>query len=234
MTEQSAEPEKRGQERPPAGNEHWRNATRLAWPAAFVAVAAMAFAYLGNRPQAPASDVRVHASSTVVKSLRDIARLETTSMHVEKIIDIKDRQARLFGLVEGNDALLYVASGEVIVGVDLTKLRDDDARFDEATKTATITLPEPEVLSTRFDEAKSHVYSRDTDVVAKRNEQLEQLARQEAIAAFEAAGRQKETTTRAEEQAERQLRALATAWGAKEVVVKWRPLVPQERDVAGK
>jgi hypothetical protein len=152
----------------------------------------MAFAHLDNRPQAPASDVRVHASTTVVKSLRDIARLETTALHVEKIIDIKDHQRRLFGLVEADDALLYVAAGEVVVGVDLTKLRDEDARFDDATKTATITLPEPEILSTRFDEAKSHVYSRDTDVVAKRNEQLEQLARREAIVAFEAAARQKE------------------------------------------
>src|SRR5207302_8300370 len=114
-------------------------------------------------------------------------------------------------------------SGEVVVGVDLAKLRDEDVRFDEATKTAYVTLPEPEVLSARFDEAHSYVHARDTDLLARRNEQLESVARREAIAAFEAAGREKDVTARAENQAERQLRAMATAWGARAVVVTWRP-----------
>jgi len=95
-------------------------------------------------------------------------------------------------------------------------------------------LPEPEILSTRFDETRSHVYARDTALVAKRNEQLEQLARREAILAFEEAGRQKETIQRAEDQAERQLRALASAWGAKRLVVEWRPLARGETDPRAK
>jgi hypothetical protein len=123
---------------------------------------------------------------------------------------------------------LFIASGEVVIGVDLARLRDEDARFDESTKTATITLPEPEVLSTRFDELHSYVHSRKTGTLAERNEQLEAIARREATAAFETAGRQKEVRDRAKEQAERQLRSLATAWGAKNVIVTWRPLVPQE------
>jgi hypothetical protein len=214
--------------------EALRVAARFAWPAAFVAVAAMGFAWLRSRPEDGGRDVRVHASSTVVRSLRDIARLETTSLHVEKVIDVKDRQERLHGLLQGEDALLFVASGEVVVGVDLGKLRDEDVRFDEATKTATVTLPEPEVFSARFDELRSYVHSRDTDIVAKRNEQLESVARREAIAAFEAAGRDKDVTARAKQQAEKELRALAAAWGARAVTVTWRPLVPPEVDLAPK
>ena len=202
---------------------------RFAWPAAFVIVASMGFLLLRDRAQPKeTSEVRVQGSNTVVKSLRDLSRLETTSLHVEKVIDVRDHQKRLYGLLETEDSLLFIASGEVVIGVDLARLRDDDARFDEATKTATITLPEPEVLSTRFDEMHSYVHSRKTGALAERNEQLEAIARREATAAFEAAGRQKDVRDRAKEQAERQIRSLATAWGAKNVIVTWRPLVQQE------
>jgi hypothetical protein len=202
---------------------------RFAWPAAFVIVATLGFVLLRDRAQPPAaSEVRVQGSNTVVKSLHDLARLETTSLHVEKVIDVRDHQKRLYGLVDTEDSLLFIASGEVVIGVDLARLRDEDVHFDETTKTATITLPEPEVLSTRFDEMHSYVHSRKTGALAERNEELEALARRQATKDFEAAGRQKEVTERAKAQAERQLRSLATAWGAKTVTVTWRPLVPQE------
>jgi hypothetical protein len=194
---------------------------RFAWPAAFVIVASLGFVLLRDRAQAKdaPSEVRVQGSNTVVKSLHDLARLETTSLHVEKVIDVRDHQKKLYGLLETEDSLLFIASGEVVIGVDLARLRDEDARFDETTKTATITLPEPEVL---------YVHSRKTGTLADRNEQLEALARREATVAFEAAGRQKDVRDRAKEQAERQIRSLATAWGAKNVIVTWRPLVPSE------
>lgn len=214
--------------------EWGRIAARFAWPAAFVAVAAMGFGALRDGEKPAASEVHLQGSNTVVKSLHDIARLETTSLHVEKVIDVRDHQKRLYGLVESEDSLLFIATGEVVVGVDLKRLRDEDARFDDKTKTAYLTLPEPEVLSTRFDEMHSYVHSRSTDVLAKRNEQLEALARREATAAFEAAGRQKDVTARARDQAERQLRALATAWGARDVIVTWRPIASPETDVAAK
>lgn len=202
---------------------------RFAWPAAFVIVATLGFVLLRDHSQPPAtSEVRVQGSNTVVKSLHDLARLETTSLHVEKVIDVRDHQKKLYGLVDTEDSLLFIASGEVVIGVDLARLRDEDVRFDEATKTAAIVLPEPEVLSTRFDEMHSYVHSRKTGTLAERNEQLEALARREATTAFEAAGRQKEVSARAKEQAERQIRSLATAWGAKNVIVTWRPLAAQE------
>lgn len=218
MTEAAAPPE-------PRHPTEWH---RFAWPAAFVIVAALGFTLLRDRTAAGTAEVRVQGSHTVVKSLHDLARLETTSLHVEKVIDVRDHQRRLYGLLETEDSLLFIAAGEVVIGVDLAKLREDDARFDEVTRTATINLPEPEVLSTRFDEMRSYVHSRKTGTLAERNEQLEALARREAVAAFDAAGRQKDVRDRAKEQAERQIRALATAWGAKNVNVAWRPLIPQE------
>lgn len=196
---------------------------RLAWPAAFVAIAAMGFAHLRSREPAPASEIRVeHAGATVVRELRALSRLETGALRVEKIIELADHQRRLSGLVEANDTILFVAAGEVILGVDLGKLTDADLHVDPATNTAYIDLPEPEILSTRFDEQRSYVHSRRTDLLARRNEALEATARREALAAFAEAGKDPRSLAAARAQAEVQLRALAKAWGASDLVVTWK------------
>ena len=221
---------------PAAPKVPWSNRSstvaRIAWPAAFVAVAAMGFAYL-REPKPATSEVRVeHAGATVVRELRSLSRLETSALHVEKVIELKDHQTRLHGLVDANDSLLFVAAGEVVIGVDLSKLTDGDVTSDPATGVAYVELPAPEVLSTRFDESRSYVHSRSTDVLARRNEGLEGAARREALAAFAAAGRDPRALEAAKAQAERQLRSLARAWGAKDLVVTWR--APRgEVDVVG-
>jgi len=208
--------------------------SRFAWPAAFIAVAAMTFGYLRESRPAPASEIRIeHPTPTVLKDLRELSRLETLSLHVEKVIDVKDHQKRLYGLVDADDSLLFVATGEVVMGIDLAKLGVHDARFDDATRTAHVHLPAPEVLSTRFDEPHSYVHARATDVLAKRNEALESVARRDAVVAFEAAAKDPKAIDRAKEQAEKQLRALAKAWGARDIVITWSaPPAPGEVGMA--
>jgi Protein of unknown function (DUF4230) len=188
-----------------------------------VAVAAMGFGYLREPKSSATSEVRVeHAGATVVRELRSLARLETSSLHVEKVIELKDHQKRLHGLVDADDSLLYVAVGEVVLGVDLSKLAEADVRSDATTGIAYIELPAPEVLSSRFDETRSYVHSRATDMLARRNEALEGAARREALKAFTAAGNDARALEAAKAQAERQLRSLARAWGAKDLVVSWK------------
>lgn len=199
-----------------------QNLARVAWPVAFVAVAAMGFGYFrAESPPAPAHEVTVtpQTGPTVVRSLKELARLETAQLRVEKVIDLKDHQKRFHGLVEADDSLLFVAAGEVVLGVDLGKA---DVTFDEATKTAKITLDEPEVFSARFDEPHSYVHSRKTDTFAVRNEGLEATARREATKAFAAAGREPRAQELAKSQAETQLRALARAWGSSDLELTWR------------
>lgn len=196
---------------------------RAAWPVAFVVVAAMAFSYLRVRPQLVPSIVTVsHEGPSVVQELRALARLETMSLRIEKVIEVEDHQERLSGLIEANDRVLFVASGEVILGVDLGNLTEDDVRFDETTKTAHLRLPPPEILSSRFDEIHSYVHSRSTDFLAKRNEGLESVARKQALASFESAAREREPMQRAREQAERAIRALGNGWGAKRIDITWK------------
>ncbi|MBM4434817.1 MAG: hypothetical protein FJ028_06925 [Chloroflexi bacterium] len=50
-------------------------------------------------------------SPSVVLAVRDLARLESVEYHVERVIDLRDRQSLLFGLVRTRDAILFVAVG---------------------------------------------------------------------------------------------------------------------------
>ncbi|WP_394847706.1 DUF4230 domain-containing protein [Pendulispora brunnea] len=178
--------------------------------------------YLFHATTSTSSVVSVRPSATLLVAVRDLARLETTELHMEKVIDLTDTQSRFFGLVQGTDAILLVASGNVSIGVDLSKLREDDVSMDAKTKVATLRLPEPEIFSVHLDEKKTYVYRRTTSLIAEPNPQLETQARQQAIASIEKAARETDITDRAKRQAERQLRTLATGLGASSVNVTWR------------
>ncbi|WP_437501090.1 DUF4230 domain-containing protein [Sorangium sp. So ce1099] len=174
------------------------------------------------RAPAPPDTVVARPSPALVIAIRDLARLETTEVHVEKVVDLADRQSRLFGLVQATDALLLVAVGHVTIGVDLARIGEDDVAMDPETGVARLTLPAPEVFSTRLDEDETYVYTRSTSLLARRNEQLESRARKEATAAIEKAALEGNVMARAKAQAERQLTALATQLGAKRVDIRWR------------
>jgi hypothetical protein len=170
----------------------------------------------------PTSTLTTRPSATLLIAVRDLSRLETTELHLEKVIDLTDRQSRFFGLVEGEDALLLVASGDVVMGLDLSQLKDDDIAMDPTTKVATLRLPKPQALSVHLDEKRTYVYRRTTSLLAERNEQLETKARQQALEAIEKAARESDVGARSQEQAERTLRQLAMALGATDVKFIWR------------
>src|SRR4029453_16661700 len=62
-------------------------------------------------------------TASVIMAIRDLGRPETASYHIERVIDLRDRQERLFGLMQGEDAILLVAAADVIAGIDLTEMR---------------------------------------------------------------------------------------------------------------
>jgi len=174
---------------------------------------------------APASSSRtvVRPTGTILMAVRDLARLETNELHMEKVIDLTDRQSRFFGLVPTSDAILLVAAGDVTVGIDLTKLGEHDFEVDRATGAARLVLPAPEVLSVRLDEEHTYVYKRTTGLLADRNEQLESKARQEAVRAIGEAANEGEVMEKARKQAERQLQELLQKFGVTRVTIGWRP-----------
>lgn len=170
----------------------------------------------------PGANVEVRPTPTILSAVKDLNRLEVTEIHVEKVVDLADRQKVVFGLLDGEDNLLLVASGSAVIGVDFDKLGPDDVTFDERTGTARLTLPQPEVFSSRLDPDNTYVYRRETSILAERNERLEGRARKEATVAVEKAASEPEIMERARGQAENQLKTLLGKLGAKRVIVTWK------------
>jgi hypothetical protein len=190
-----------------------------------VGLVAVAFTigFLLPRSSSPSESViAARPTPALIVTIRDLSRLETGEVHVEKVIDLTDTQKRLFGLLEGTDALLLVAVGRATVGIDLSKMAEGDVSMDPATGTAKLRLPSPELFSVALDEDKTYVYARTTSILARRNERLEGHARKEATAAIEKAARASDAMGRARGQAERQLRALLAPLGISRIEVTFR------------
>jgi hypothetical protein len=200
----------------------WRWGIGMAAVLAAIGAGVLAYVSLeGEKGLAPHTVVR--PTGTLLMSVRELARLETNELHLEKVIDLTDKQSRLFGLIDTTDAILLVAAGDVTIGIDLSKMGDDDFAVDRETGAARVTLPAPEILSTRLDEAHTYVYRRSTALLAKRNEQLESKARQEAVRALEEAAREASLMDKAKKQAERTVRDLLEKLGVPKVTVDFRP-----------
>ena len=116
------------------------------------------------------------SSSTVIRSVQRLSRLETVSYHIEKVITAETGQGPL-GFLFG-DKLLLIAAGEVIAGIDLSRLEAGDVA-SSGDGTLFMRLPIAEVFVATLDNEKTSVYDRRTGVIGL-NPELETAARREA------------------------------------------------------
>lgn len=158
----------------------------------------------------------------VITQVRELSRLEGVSYHVERVVDLKDEQRMLFGLVAADDAILLVASGDVVAGVDLGQLRASDVAVAADGRSVTLRLPRAEVFSARLDNARTYVHSRKTDLLAQRGESLETRARQAAEDTLRAAAEEAGILKRAEDSVSRTVSSLVRALGFESVRVDFR------------
>jgi hypothetical protein len=165
----------------------------------------------------------VRPTPNVVVAVRDLARLETTTYHVERVVDLRDKQSRLFGLIESEDAILLVAAARVSAGVDLGKLRNEDVVADPQTGVARILLPAPEVFHAALDNERTFVHSRSTDWLAKREAHLESRARQAAERTVREAALEAGILDRACGNAQRTVAAFVRSLGYDDVRVTCAP-----------
>jgi hypothetical protein len=174
------------------------------------------------RPTASKTTREYADTSTVLLAVRQLARLESVSFHMEKLIDLKERQEHFFGLIQADDAILLAAAGDVVAGVDLAKLRDGDIEIDPVTHRARLRLPQPELLSVRLDNQHTYVHSRRTDLLAKRVVELESVARRHAEDEIRNAALEAGVLARARESAAHTLSALVRSLGYDHVDVAWQ------------
>ena len=178
---------------------------------------------LPSLPPLSSSVTVLRPTPDVVTAVRALSRLESTAFHMERVIDLKDQQSRLFGLVSGEDAILLVAVADVTAGVDLGRLGPADVEVSPDRTRVRIQLPRAEVLQTVLDGEHTYVHTRRTDLLAKRNETLETNARKEAERTLTQAALSAGILDKADDQARRVIRELVTALGFLEVEVVTRP-----------
>jgi hypothetical protein len=178
---------------------------------------------LPSLPPLSSSVTVLRPTPDVVTAVRALSRLESTAFHMERVIDLKDRQSRLFGLVSGEDAILLVAVADVTAGVDLAALGPTDVEVSPDRTRVRIKLPRATVFSTVLDGEHTYVHTRRTDLLARRNETLETSARKEAEHTLTQAALSAGILDKADAQARRVIRELVTGLGFSEVEVVTRP-----------
>ncbi|QQR91407.1 MAG: DUF4230 domain-containing protein [Myxococcales bacterium] len=179
------------------------------------------FAIFGKAGMQDDEGLRVHQTPAVVVAVRKLARLESAQFNVERVVDLSDEQRTLFGLLKVKDAILLVASGEVIAGVDLAELVDGDFVVNKAKRSAKITLPPPRIFSVRVDSERTYVHSRKTDLFADRKEGLEAKARQHAEQSIRKAAQEGGILDHARRNASRTVKSLVQSLGYDDVKVYW-------------
>jgi hypothetical protein len=151
---------------------------------------------------------------TIIQNVRTLARLETIQYSVEKVISAESRQGPL-GFLFG-DRLLLVAHGEVIAGVDLSKLTVDDIRLEG--DAVHIQLPQPEIFIATLNNDKTYVYDRNVGILTSGNIDLESDARQAAEDEIEQAALEDGILEQAQQNAEVYLERLLGDLGYSDVV----------------
>jgi hypothetical protein len=153
----------------------------------------------------------------VITQIRELGRLETASYTVEKVLEGGvDQGSELLNLLLG-DRLLFIAHGEVIAGVDLTELGDEDVTVSDDRQSVTLRLPPARVLTQRLDNELSRVYDREQGLLTKGDPELESQVRQDAERAVLAAACEGGILDQAELNAQRQVQILLLALDFREI-----------------
>lgn len=163
----------------------------------------------------PASLAQAVASPTpqvvdrggTIQQIRNLNRLETQSVQVERVIEAGIRGNALQDVLFG-DRLLLIASGNVVAGVDMSRLRAADIDISSDGKRITISLPPSEVFSASLDNSRTRVYDRQRGFLAVQDKDLETRARQEAESEILKAACEVQVTQKAAEEAKRSMEQL--------------------------
>jgi hypothetical protein len=114
---------------------------------------------------------------TVVNKIQQLQRLETVVYTMDKVVSGEKENPILPNFLAG-DRLLMVVHGEVVAGVDFSGLQSGDVAVEG--KRVVLRLPAAQVFSTRIDNERTKVYSRQTGLLVPVDPNLETQVRQEA------------------------------------------------------
>jgi hypothetical protein len=117
-----------------------------------------------------------------IKQIQSLNRLETSSFSIERVIEANVARGNILDTILG-ERLLLIASGNVVAGVDMSKLKESDVIISQDGKSITITLPPSEIFAKSLDNQRTRVYDRQagigTQIFGGENKDLETQARLE-------------------------------------------------------
>ena len=136
----------------------------------------LAWLMLRSDPRA----VRIDTSRpAVVNQIQRLQRLETVVFGMDKIV-VGERESQYFPKFLAGDRLLLIVFGEVTAGIDLSRVQASDVDVDPEGPTIRLKIPAPEIFSTRLDNERTRVYSRETGLFSRVDPDLETDVRREA------------------------------------------------------
>ena len=136
---------------------------------------------------------------------------------MDKIISGEHENAYLPKFLAG-DRLLLVAHGDVVAGINLASLGPGDVLITG--QTVSIHLPAAEVFSTRIDNARTKVYSRDTGLFSSPDPNLESEVREEAERQLQQAALQDGILKTATDNARATITGMLQGFGFREVDIR--------------
>jgi len=120
----------------------------------------------------PATPVILPSSTTIVLQINDLARLETASVELEKIVTAERNNEYLWGAM--GETMIFVANGKVVAGIDLAQMTPADVQVVDPT-TVMVHMPEATLFDDlpALDSQNSYVADRDTGLLTRADPQLE-------------------------------------------------------------
>ena len=153
--------------------------------------------------------------AAVVTEVRELNRLETAAMKVTHIGRVSQSYEMVPNSLAG-DEITFLATGDVIAGVDLARLQAGDV-WREPDGTVVMRLPPPQMLVSRVDNQASRVIQRKTGVLRRADVDLETRARQHAEENIRQEALRRGILQLAGENAEKKLAELMRTLGAPRV-----------------
>jgi hypothetical protein len=153
--------------------------------------------------------------AALVTQVRELNRLETASMRVMHVGRITQSYQLVPNAIAG-DEITFLATGDVIAGIDLSQLKQQDV-WRSPDGTINLRLPPAQVLVTRVDNKESRVLTRKTGVLRRADVDLETRARQHAEDNIRSEALKKGVLGIASKNAETKLAELLHTFGAEKV-----------------
>ncbi|MBO9321033.1 MAG: DUF4230 domain-containing protein [Roseiflexus sp.] len=167
-------------------------------------------------PNVPQQVLQVIATPTptirdwggAIQQMKNLNRLETQRFSIERVVEASTARGDPLDALLG-ERLLLIASGDVVAGVDLSKLTERDVIISPDGASVTLTLPASEIFSARLNNERTRVYDRQTRLLTQltggQDPNLETQARQEAERQILAAACENGIMQRAADEAKRSM-----------------------------